>query len=77
MELQQQLSEQDVDVRRVERGDTVEFVADFGRADATVDVVDDTVIVVAGGDQHDLTVPGASDAQVFMKNGVLTVEVNA
>lgn len=77
MGLQQQLSQQDVEVRRFERADTVEFVADFGRADATVDIVDDTAIVVADGEQHDLQLPDASNAEAFMKNGVLTVEVRA
>lgn len=77
MEIQSQFSEQDVDVRRIERDGTVEFVADLGDAEASVDIVDDTVIVVAGDDQYDLEMADASDAQAFMKNGVLTIEVRA
>jgi HSP20 family molecular chaperone IbpA len=34
------------------------------------------VIVVVGDEQYDFELPGGSDAQAFMKNGVLTVEVN-
>ncbi|WP_435358740.1 DUF7127 family protein [Haloarchaeobius sp. DFWS5] len=42
---------------------------------ATVDVVGDTVIVVPTGDsdQFEIEVPGP--AQAFIKNGVLTIEV--
>ena len=75
MTLIEQLDAQDVavDRRPVEGG--VEYVADFGAATAaSVDVVGDTVIVVAGEDQYELPVDG--DAQAFMQNGVLTIEVN-
>jgi hypothetical protein len=75
MTLTEQLEAQDVavDRRRIDGG--VEFVADFG-ADtaASVDVLEDTVIVVAGEDQYELDVAG--DPEAFMQNGVLTIEVN-
>jgi len=35
-----------------------------------------TAIVVSGSEQYDLAVP-AGDAQAFIKNGVLTVEVTS
>jgi hypothetical protein len=78
MNIQKQFSQQDIDVRRVEYDDSVTFVADVGDSEATVDVVGDTVIVVAGGQQFDLELDGVDgDAQAFMKNGVLTIEVQA
>lgn len=74
MSLKQTLREQDFESRRFEYDDHTEYVIDFGSGvDGTVDVVDDTAIVVVGKDQHDLDVPGNS--QVFMSNGVLTIEV--
>lgn len=73
----QQLDD-DAPVRRFEYDDgTRVLAADLGVAgDASVDVVDGTAIVVAGSDQYDLAVP-AGDAQAFIKNGVLTVEVTS
>lgn len=74
MSLKQTLREQGFESRRFEYGDRTEYVVDFGAGvDATVELVDGTAIVVVGGEQYDLDVPG--DAQVFMSNGVLTIEV--
>ncbi len=66
----------DAPVRRFEYDDgTHVLAADVGvETDASVDVVGDTAIVVTGAEQYDLDVP-AGDAQAFIKNGVLTVEV--
>lgn len=66
----------DAALRQYEYDDgTIVLAADMGVVDdASVDVVDDTVIVVADGVQHDLEVP-AGDAQAFIRNGVLSVEV--
>lgn len=56
------------------------FVADLGRhaAEASVDVVDGTAIVVLetadGQKQYEFDVP-AEDAHTFISNGVLTIEV--
>lgn len=73
----QQLAD-DAPVRRFEYDDgTAVLAADLGAvADASVDVVDGTAIVVTESDQYDLTVP-AGDARAFIKNGVLTVEVSS
>jgi hypothetical protein len=66
----------EVAVRRYEYDDGAVLAADFGpAADAAVDVVDGTVIVVLGDEQHDIDVAGASNA--FISNGVLTIEVDA
>jgi hypothetical protein len=72
----QQLEAQDVDVSRFEYDDSVVLAADFGYVDSSsVEVVDDTVIVVADGEQYDIELDG--DARAFMRNGVLTIEVDA
>ncbi len=73
---------EDIDgiARQYEYDDGVTFVADLGVPDdaVTIDVVDDTAIVVvehAGGSrQHEIDLPHG-DAEAFMHNGVLTIEV--
>ena len=74
----QQFVDEQGPVSRIEYpdGSTV-LVADVGPGrDANVDIVDDTVMVVVGDEQYDFELPVGSDAQAFIKNGVLTVEVN-
>ncbi|WP_440764472.1 DUF7127 family protein [Natronorubrum sp. DTA7] len=54
------------------------LAVDFGASEteASVDLVDDTVIVVVDDEQYEFDLPdGAGDAHMFMKNGVLTVEL--
>jgi len=76
MNVEEQLVEKDIGVRRVETKDGVELVTDFGRGtDVSVDVVDDTVIVVAGDEQYDIETETGAQAQVA--NGILTIEVDA
>ncbi len=76
MTVKEQLAERDVTVRRFEYEDRTVLAADFGpHDDASVDVVGDTVIVVADDEQYELEVEG--DTDVFMKNGILSIEVNA
>ena len=54
---------------------TTVLAADVGAAaDATVDVVDGTAVVVADDGQYEFDLP-AGDAEAFIRNGVLTVEV--
>ena len=66
--------EDDVNPRRYEYDDREVVAADFGPGhDASVDVVDGTVIVVVDGEQYDLDVDG--DPRAFISNGVLTIEV--
>jgi len=75
MNVKEQLGAADVDVGRRVYDDRVEIVADFGQgAGPSVDVVDDTVIVVAADDQYELSVEG--DVQAAERNGVVTIEVN-
>jgi hypothetical protein len=70
-----QLVDGDVEVARREFDDRTEFVADFGPGrEASVDVLGDTVIVVADDDQYELETDG--DAEAFIRNGILTIEVN-
>lgn len=73
MEIQRQLADEGVDVRRVEHDDAVAVVADFGPGDASVDVLDEMVIVVTGDEQYELDFE--EDARAFIRNGVLTIEV--
>ncbi|WP_049920802.1 DUF7127 family protein [Halopiger djelfimassiliensis] len=63
--------------RRYDYDDRTVVAVDFGSpTDASVDLVDDTVIVVVDGEQYELELPdGADDAHTFIKNGVLTVEM--
>ncbi|MFC7046408.1 hypothetical protein ACFQH6_14245 [Halobacteriaceae archaeon GCM10025711] len=66
--------------RRYDYGDSVVIVADIGVDDdaVTVDVLDDTAIVVIEHDgestQSELALP-EGDAQVFMNNGILTIQI--
>lgn len=74
MSLKQTLREQGFESRRFEYEDRTQYVVDLGAgADVSVDVVDGTAIVVVDEEQYDVSVPG--DAQAFMTNGVLTIEV--
>jgi hypothetical protein len=75
MNVEQQLSARDVDVRRFDYEDGTVLAADFGPATAaSVDAVGDTVIVVVGDEQYEIDLDG--DARAFMKNGVLSIEVD-
>ena len=66
-------------VRQYEYDDRSVIAIDLGAAedDASVDLVGTTVILVADGDQYEFEVPvdHAEDAHTFMKNGVLTIEM--
>lgn len=54
---------------------SVVFVSDLGvHTDASLDIVDGTAIVVTDDDQYEFELP--DDAQAFMQNGVLTIEVS-
>jgi hypothetical protein len=76
MKPMQQLKAQDIDVSRLEYDDSVVLAADFGYVESSsVEIVDGTVIVVVNGEQYDIEIDG--DARAFMKNGVLTIEVDA
>lgn len=74
MNMNQFKHDDDVTHRVVESDDHVEHVVDLGAGatDATVDVVDDTAIVVAADDQYDISLP-KDDGQAFIRNGVLTI----
>lgn len=75
MEIQDPSVEEELPVRRVESEKTVELVVDFGQGvDPSVDVVGETVVVIAGGEQYEIESGG--DAQAFISNGVLTIEVD-
>lgn len=72
---------EDVFARRYEYDNETVIAADLGiGGDASVDVVDGTAIVVIETPEHtrqeEFDVPGEG-AQAFIRNGVLTIEVNA
>lgn len=72
---QQQFSGEGAPVSRYEYDDATVFVMDTGAGtDASVDIVDGTAMFVVGGKQYDFDLP-AGDAQAFMKNGIVGVEV--
>ena len=74
MNVQEQLAEQGLPVRRVEYDDVTQVAVDFGPgADLSVDTVGETVIVVGDGSQHEIDV--SEGAQAFISNGVLSIEV--
>ncbi|MCU4752141.1 Hsp20/alpha crystallin family protein [Halobacteria archaeon AArc-curdl1] len=80
MKIDQFARDDDRIVRRYQYDDGTVLAVDFGGvgAECSVDVVDGTVIVVVGDEQYELDIPvQASDAQAFMRNGVLTVELEA
>jgi len=76
MSVKQQFEAEGIDVRRVEYDDSVELVADLGTGgQSAVDVVGDTIIVLAGGEQFEIEAAAEADPQAFISNGVLTIEV--
>ena len=77
MNTDQQLFDE-LPVRRFEYDDGVVLAADVGPLDdASVDVVDGTMILVAGDEQYEHDLPEASDARAFINNGVLIIELSA
>ncbi len=71
----------DVPVQREQFEDGVRIVADLGPGvrEATVDVLDETAIVVVGrgptASQFEIELPGTGESDTFITNGVLTIEV--
>lgn len=66
--------------RQYQYDDETVLAVDFGvhGTDAAVDVADGTVIVVFEDEQREVDLPDhANDAQAFIKNGVLTIELEA
>lgn len=78
MTLERISQQEDSIARRYEYGDEELIVADFGTAEVSVDVLDDAAIVVVerdgGSFQSEIELPDG-DAQAFINNGVLTIEV--
>lgn len=61
-------------VRHYEYGDEELLVADFGHTEGSVDLVDDTAIVIVDDEQYELDVP-VNASRGIMNNGIVTVEV--
>ncbi len=79
MNVHQFSADTDATVRQYEYDDGLTIVADLGpETTAATDVVDETVIVVCEDDQYELELPAhATEADTFIKNGVLTIETEA
>lgn len=78
MTLERISQQEDSIARRYEYDDQELIVADFGIADVTVDVLDDVAIVVVERDGENFQTEielSEGDAQAFINNGVLTIEV--
>ena len=76
MNIQQQFDRQGVALRQVEDADGTKLVADFGpTVESAVDIVGETVLVVVDDEQFEFELD-TENAQAFITNGVLTIEVN-
>lgn len=74
MGMKETLAEKSIEVSRYEYEDTVELVADFGiQDDEHVEIVGDTAIIIVDGSQYEVELEG--NAQAFINNGVVTIEV--
>ena len=84
MTLEQLSHGEDAIVRRYDYDDGAVLAVDFGaaNADAAVDVVDGTLLIVLDDEQHEFDLPANAtvdhaDAHTFIRNGVLTIEMEA
>ena len=77
--LQQFTNQNDGTFRRYEYDDSTVFAVDLGTTDDTsIDIVDQTAIVVVGDEQFEFDVPTENgDVQTGLNNGILTIEVTA
>lgn len=79
MSLEQFIERDDRMVRRYQYDDRTVVAADIGvnSSDVTIDIVDDTAIVVddESGQQAEIELPNGGSAEAFIKNGVLSIEV--
>lgn len=71
----QQFADPEAVLRRYEYDDGVVLVADVGTNTGSVDVVDGTAIIVAGQEQYEIDLPEGTP-RAFMKNGVVTIEMD-
>lgn len=76
MSLRQQLNETKYPVAKHETEEGIELAVDFGPStQSSVDTVGETVIVVVDDEQYEFELD-TENAQAFITNGVLTIEVN-
>lgn len=77
MSSDQRVRREDRFVRRYDYEERTTIAADLGveTTDVSVEVLDDAVIVVDGNeDQYEFELP-EGDAEAFMENGILTIDV--
>lgn len=76
MTLQQTLNQQGLESRKVDYDGRTAHILDFGpAASVSADIVGNTTILVVDDEQYEITL--ADDAEVFVNNGVVTIEVDA
>ena len=78
-ELQQFADRNDGTLRRYGYDNSTIFAADLGTTNKpSVDMVDQTAIVVVGDEQFEFEIPAEDgDVQTALNNGILTIEVTA
>lgn len=71
----QEVDQQEAIIREYEYDNTTAITADFGPAasDISIDIVDETAIVVVSGEQFEFEFPDNAD-EIAAKNGILTIE---
>lgn len=67
-------AEVDGPVRHYEYDDEAVLVADFGPVEGSVDIVDETAIIVIDDEQFEFSVPSGTDRAVI-NNGIVSIEV--
>lgn len=72
---QQRFTSEKAPITQYEYDDAIMFVMDVGAGtDTSIDIADGTAMFVVGDKQYDIEIP-EGDAQAFMKNGIVGVEV--
>lgn len=77
MNEQNLLDERDVFVRRYEYDTSIVYAVDLGRGTAaSVDVIDNTAMIIPENsqEQYEIDVP-AGTVEAFIKNGIVTIEI--
>lgn len=71
----QEVDREEAIIREYEYNNTTAITADFGPAasDISIDIVDETAIVIVNGEQFEFKLPDNAD-EIAAKNGVLTIE---
>lgn len=73
----QRFEDEDIVARQYGYADGDVLAFDLGPgAEATVDVVDGTLLIVTGDEQYDVDLPAGASGQATLRNGVVSIEVD-